>query len=177
MDWIKVNVVTDWYSYISSRYRERVKQYKNYRCKILGIEADKETGEISLWVMISGIKNQILRYLPKELIVDDLMLGEFSPFDARAITFYAIMQAKYEGHFCSTYYVAGQDFFSGKTIFIIKELINNREYRKSARELYSDMGLLSRLSQKDLINVVSTAIQEQTMEDLQEQEDAVEYVY
>ncbi len=167
MDWIKPNIVTYWYSYISSQYKGTIKEYKKYRCKIVGMETDEKTSEIILWVMISGIKNQIIRYFPKELIIEDVIFGEFSPFDARAITFYALMQIKYAGHYLPTYSIAGQEFLKGKTIFIIKELKNNREYRKSAKELYCNMELLGKLSQGDLINVVSTAIQEQTVEDLQ----------
>jgi len=167
MEWIKPNLITQWYGYISSRYRCFAKEYKNYRCKIVGMETDEKTKEIILWIMITGIKNQIISYLPKELIVDDLMLGEFSPFDARAITFYALMQLKYAGHYFPSFCITGQNFSKGKTMYVINELKNNSQFKKSAQELYRNMDLLSKFSQADLINVVSSAIQEQTIEDLQ----------
>ena len=167
MDWIKSSTLIDWYSNTLGRYNSLVKKHKNYRCKIVDMVSDGETEEITLWVMISGVKNQIVPYFPNELVIDDLMLGEFSPFDARAITFYAIMQKRYKNQYIPTYLITGQVFLNGKTIFIIKELKSDGEIRKYAYELYCDMAFLGQFGLADLVNIVSTAIQEQTMDDLQ----------
>ena len=153
MDWIKSNKLIGWYSYLQSRYCKFVKEYKNYHCKIIGMKSDKETKEIILWVMIGGIKSQIIPYLPKDLVIDDLMLGEFSPFDVRAITFYSLMQVKYNSQYLPNYSIFGQDFSSGKTVYIIRRRNCDSEYRKSAQELYCNMDLLGQFSQEELINI------------------------
>ena len=170
MEWIKPNTISQWYGYIWNQYKEFIKTHKNYRCKIVGMETDEKTKEIIFLVLICGIKNQIIRYFPKDLIIDDLMLEGFSPFDARAITFYSLMQIKYSAPYCPKYCITGQDFLNGKTIYILNELKNNIKYRKTAQELYCNTVFLDGLSQGDLINVVSTAIQEQAIEDLHKTE-------
>lgn len=167
MDWIKSNTLTAWYIHIFERYGLSAKRYKNYRCKIVGIESDAQTKDIVLWILIRGIKNQTIAYSPKELVTDDLMIGEFSPFDARAITFYALMQEKYKNRYKPTYVIVAQTFSGGKSIFIINEVEKHGEIRKTAHELFCDRGLLGKFNQADLINIVSTAIQEQTIEDLE----------
>lgn len=163
---IKPNIITQWYGYISTQCKE----YANYRYKIVGVETEKETEEIILWIMVSGIKNQIISYLPKDLIINDAILGEFSPFDARAITFYALMQVKYSNTYFPTYCISGQEFYQGKTIYLISDIKNATNFKKNSNELYRDMKLLSCFSQNDLVNIVSTAIQEQTMEDMEKME-------
>ena len=164
MDWNKSKILTEWLGYLANRYSEFVKESKHYRCKIVGIEIDQETKEILLSVMVSGIKNQIVKYFPKEIVTNDTILSEFSPFDARAITFYALQQAKLSS---VSFSIKGQEFINGKTIFILRKSKEEGEVRKSAEELYSEPELLNCFDQNDLINIISTAIQEQTIEDLQ----------
>lgn len=170
MDFNRPKILTAWLGYLANRYSEFIKESKHYRCKIVGVETDQETKKILLSVMVSGIKNQIVKYFPKEIVTNDTILSEFSPFDARAITFYALQQEKFNNLFYAMYSISGQEFLNGKTIFILKKLKENGELRKSAQELYCDTELLGQFSHNDLINIISTAIQEQTMEDLQRME-------
>ena len=170
MAWKKSKILTDLYSHIVRWQDTGVKCYSNYRCKIVGLSIENKSKEMVLSVMISGIKNQIIPYFPKDLVLDDEMLAEFSPVDIRAITFCAIMQARNESEFLSKRSISGQIFVNGKSVFIIKERNNQSEIRKTAEELYYNMDLLIDFSKTDLINIVSTAIQEQTIEDLEKTE-------
>lgn len=56
-----------------------------------------------------------------------------------------------------------QEITSGKTTFILIE--KHRLTRVSAQELYKNHLLLNIFSRKDLITIVSTAVQEQAMDD------------
>lgn len=154
-----------WRNYLTNIYNDFIKEQRNYRCRIIGIETDQATKEVVLLVIICGIKNQIVSYFPKELVLNDTMLSEFSPFDVRAITFFSLL-TNIDLPFVK-FSITGQEFVNGKTIFIIKELNMTGENRRSAQELYCDATLLDQFSRDDLINIISTAIQEQTIEDLQ----------
>ena len=164
MDWGRSNIFDGWRTSFIHFRNNFTKKSRNYRCKIVGIETCYEPQEIVLLVMIRGVKSQHIKYSPRELIVDNNMLLEFSSFDVRAITFYALKQER--NLFFARYSIVGQDFLNGKTIFILNQLKDNIEMRKTAQELYSDMKLLDQFSRDDLVNIVSTAIQEQSMDDI-----------
>ena len=166
MVWKKSKIFTEFYSHICGSQDGAIKRYSKHRCKIIGLSTENRSQEIVLSVMISGVKNQIISYFPKELVLDDALLGEFSPIDIRAITFCAIMQARYESEFTTKKTIIGQFSVDGKSLFIIKNN-DNSESRKTAEELYYNMDLLGDFSKTDLINIVSTAMQEQTIEDLE----------
>ena len=165
MDWYKSKNLSKWFDSFSENYAT-FKEAKNYRCKIIGVYTDEKTKEVTLAVMIDGIKKQIIPFLPKNLVTDDDMLNEFSAYDVRAITFYAIQHAQQSKSESVDYYISAQEFLEGKTIFIIRKPQSHIEERRTAHELYRDNDLLTKFNHHDLKAIISTAVQEQTMEDL-----------
>ena len=57
-----------------------------------------------------------------------------------------------------------QELLAGKTNFVL--LINQQIITISAQELYNKTDLMTEFCHKDLITIVSTAVQEQAMDDL-----------
>ena len=168
MNWNKSKTLIDWFSSLSLNYKEFINKSKNFRYKIVDIEIDKKTNEATLFIMINGIRKQIIPFSPANIVTNDTMLNEFSSFDVRAITFYAL--TKEQEQIQSTqisHYIFGQEFLDGKTIFIVKNIDLEGEERRSAHELYCDNKLLTNFNRKDLKIIISTAIQEQAIEDFQ----------
>ncbi len=64
-------------------------------------------------------------------------------------------------------FINGQDIHHGKTVFLICHRFSGLESRRTAEELYRDAALFRQFSAVDLMNIVSTAVQEQTMQDLE----------
>ncbi len=64
--------------------------------------------------------------------------------------------------------IIGQDFLCGKTIFIVRNHQEEYEHRKFAYELYQDRTSLEQFDFEDLLLILSTAVQEQTIEDLED---------
>ncbi len=139
---------------------------RHYRCKIIHVDVENPKLDVKLSVLISGIKNQTVIYTPQQLVLNDALLQEFSPCDARAITFYALYQEHQNEPIKPTYQIIGQNFDDCRTIFILKSVHDASVLQKSAQELYASAELLGLFSQADLINIISTAIQEQTINDL-----------
>ena len=172
MDFDKSKILKSWFGSLIMNYNEFRKESKNCRCKIVSVNTDKITNETTLSVMINGIKKQVVPFSPKELVIDEEMLNEFSSFDVRAITFYALQQpASNLIKSVPKSFINGQEFFNGKTIFIIKRSNEDGEERKSAHELYCDDSLLVEFGHDDLKNIISTAIQEQAIEDHKDNEE------
>ncbi len=158
--------INDWFSALVSECLEFTKNSRMNRCKIIGVDKDKKTKKIKLQVMISSIKSQIcVTYFPEELITHDAMLREFSQEDVRAITFLALRDFPQDND-SVCYSIIGQEFLNEKTIFIIKELNVEGEKRQFADELYCNTDLLKKFKFSDLINIIHTAVQEQTVKDL-----------
>lgn len=157
---------TQWIGTLTSQYHQYVKESKGYRCKIVEVGINNKTSkDIVIWVLISGIKKQIIPYNPKDLVNNDTMLCEFSPLDARAITFYAFQEEKYKNLIPPTYLICGQEFLDGETIFLYSEVDKVGLHKSKVSELYKDTIRLCGFNQVDLINIVSTAIQEQSQKD------------
>lgn len=171
MDFDKSRTLKNWFSSLIMNYNEFRKDSKNFRCKIVSVNTDKITNETTLSVMINGIKKQVVKFLPKELVVDEAMLNEFSSFDVRAITFYALQSVNTLSKSVPKSMINGQEFINGKTIFIIKKSNQDGEERKSAHELYCDDSLLIEFGHDDLKNIISTAIQEQAIDDHKDDEE------
>ena len=167
MVWKTSKLLPAWFGNLVASYDEFRKESKKYRCKIVDVSNDKENEETSLLVMISGIKPQVVPYLPRDLVLNDSMLNEFCSFDVRAITFYALLQENKFNQVFQSRVISGQEFSLGETIFIVNELKEQREYKRSAHELYCDPNLFSDFAHDDIKNIISTAIQEQTMKDFQ----------
>jgi hypothetical protein len=165
MIWKTSKILPAWINSLVVSYDEFCKESKKYRCKIVDVNTDEKSNETSFLVMICGIKPQFVPYLSKDLVVNDSMLKEFSSFDVRAITFYALLGEKNFQKLYQSRSIAGQEFSEEGTIFIIRKLTENTADKYSAHELYCDPNLFSDFSSDDIKNIISTAIQEQTIKD------------
>ena len=161
----KSNILINWFNSLLINYNEFISESKNSHCKIVKIETDIKTNETILFILINGIKKQIIPFSPMSIVTNDSLLNQFSPFDVRAITFYALTQTQ---NTCKpSHFIFKQEFMDGKTIFVIKNITFECEEKKSAHELYCDNNLLANFNHNDLKIIISTAIQEQTIEDFQ----------
>ncbi len=167
MIWKTSKMLPAWFNSLVVSYHEFSKESKKYRCKIVDVNTNKDSNETSLLVMISGIKPQVVPYFPKELVVNDSMLNEFSSFDVRAITFYALLKENKFHQLHQSRSIAGQELSEGETVFIVNKLQEHNEKRYSAHELYCDPNLFNDFAHDDIKNIISTAIQEQTIKDFQ----------
>lgn len=157
------SVKQHFFSFIRS-CKDFKKRYFGFRYYLAEVKIiDNST--IALTVIIQGIKKQIEQFSPEELVKNDDLLAGFSSFDARTITylsFYRYMEN-------SSYELSIEKQFlkNGETYFQLKN-IKNTEYIPpiSAKVLYQNYDLLVKLGKKDMINAISTAVQEQTIFDL-----------
>lgn len=164
----KPKVFVSWLNNLASQYVRYVKESKKHRCKLVGCEVSSTTQEVQLHVMVSGVKSQIIKFTPQELVTSDDILREFSQTDVRAITFYAFQQQKKQIQPSPALMsITAQEVINGKTIFIMKHHSENTEIRKSAHEIYADHELLAQFSFDDLLTIISSAVQEQTIEDME----------
>lgn len=143
--------------------------YKKYKLEKGGykyslIDVKAETNKIVLDVLVLGIKKQILKFDPEEIVDDDELLSEFSPCDVRAITYLSFQ--KYINRELYSLVIEKQFINNGLTVFRIKNRNTNESFDLEAKKLYQDYDLLINLSKKDMIVVVSTAVQEQTFFDI-----------
>ncbi|TAK72560.1 MAG: hypothetical protein EPO11_09895 [Gammaproteobacteria bacterium] len=147
-------------------YTELLNRSQIHRCKVVGIERNQD-GKNILLVAINTIKSPLpIEYLPEELVVQNEMLREFSQEDVRAITFCAIKNAeKLSNQTKEKIFIKKQEFHDNQTVYVLQSADTSWEIRKTARELYSDSLLLSCFDLKDIINIVSTAVQEQLIND------------
>ena len=122
--------------------------------------------------MIHGIKNQTLTYLPNEILYDDELLSEFSACDVRAISYLSFREYIHTEKF--SLIIQGQRVKKGFTLFLVKDATNGESKYIEAKVLYQNHNDLSRLSQKDMINVISTAVQEQALMDFRNMENQSE---
>ncbi|WP_058534255.1 hypothetical protein [Legionella saoudiensis] len=134
-----------------------------YRYSLLDVVS--RNNKIELHVIISGIKKQILKLTPEEILYDDELLPEFSPYDVRAITYLSFQKYLKQEHYCLI--IEKQSLNQGETIFSIKNTHTNTSFTISARKLYQDYDSLVNLSKKDMVTVISTAVQEQTFLDIE----------
>lgn len=169
MEKSRISVILNYFSFLADNYIKFTRESRNFRCKLVGCKLETKTQKIKLHVLIHGIKNQIIEFYPEELVSNDEMLQEFSQYDVRAITFYAFQKQNSEPQpaFVAIYKIYGQEFINNKTIFIIRKNSHEYEQRKYAHELYSDKALLKKFNFDDLVMIITTAIQEQTLEDIE----------
>ncbi len=150
-------------------YRYKIERAKYRYCIIDVVSKLNSENTILLHVLVQGIKKEVLFFQPEEIVYDDELLSGFSPFDIRAIMFLSFQ--KYitkEPH--SLLYIEKQSIDNDKTIFFIKHFEDTKSYSISAKNLYQNYELLIKLSKKDMINVISTAVQEQTFFDVKSME-------
>jgi len=135
-----------------------------YRYSLAGINwrDNEETYEVS--VIIHGIKKQIVHFFPESIIYDNALLSEFSPSDVRAITYLTFR--KYLNREKDSLVITNQSIRKGETVFVIRDLLTSKTESMKAKQLYQDHERLSRMSRADMSNVISTAVQEQIIKDL-----------
>lgn len=139
------------------------KERMPFRLNLLNVRLNDKK-DIELDILVCGIKNQIIRYSPDEIVSNDDLLTEFSPVDVRAITYLSFQKyMKLTNE--STLLIKGQYLKKGKTIFIFCNLFTNQKFERNAIEAYQDYELLNQISKKDMLNIVSTAVQEQALQD------------
>lgn len=138
----------------------------NYRYSLIDVAS--QNNEIELHVIVLGIKKHILKLQPEEVVYDDELLSEFSPCDVRAITYLSFQKYIKQEHY--SLIIENQYLNQGETIFKIKDLNTNESSNIDAKKLYQNYGFLVNLSKKDMITVISTAVQEQTFLDIKNME-------
>ncbi|CEK09260.1 hypothetical protein [Legionella hackeliae] len=139
---------------------------KGYRYSLINVTT--QNNAIELHVIVLGIKKHILKLRPEEVIYDDGLLSEFSPCDVRAITYLSFQ--KYVKQELYSLKIEQQHINNGETLFGLKDVNTDRVFNIDAKNLYQNYDLLIKLSRKDMINVISTAVQEQTILDIKNME-------
>lgn len=148
------------------RFKNVYRRYKlekgRYRYSLVNVTS--QNNEIVLDVILIGIKKQFLKIKPEEIINDDELLSEFSPCDVRAI-----MYLSFQKYFKQKDYslaIEKQYLHKGDTLFALKDLNTTELFSISAKKLYQDYDLLFKLCKKDMVAVISSAVQEQTFMDM-----------
>lgn len=144
-------------------YRGFKKESMLFRLSISNVSLNQDE-KVILNVAVKGIKNQIIKYTPEEIVFNDHLLMEFSPCDVRSITYLSF--AKHIGF--STEFpliIKCQNFKKGKTVFVFLNKFTKEQFERNALEAYQDYSLLNQLNKRDMINVISTAVQEQSFND------------
>ena len=165
MTWKASKKLPTWFESLVVLYDEFRKESKKHRCKIVKVDTDETNNETSVLVLVSGIKPQVIPFLPKDLVVNDRMLNEFSSFDVRAITFYALLTDNTFNQVRQSRSISGQEISQGNTIYKIRKLMGEGEDIRTAHELYCDPKLFCDFSHVDIKNIISTTVQEQTIKD------------
>lgn len=149
------------------KIKKFIKKYKlekgTHRYSLINVTSKNDN--IELHIIVLGIKKHIVTFKPEDVVYDDELLSEFSPCDVRTITYLSFQ--KYIQREQYSLMIERQSIINGKTVFIIKDLNTKESLTISAKKLYEDYASLIKLSKKDMVNVVSTAVQEQTFLDLQ----------
>lgn len=139
------------------------KERMSYRLTILSVNLSLDN-KIVIDTLVSGVKNQIIQYTPEEIILNDLLLKEFSPCDVRAITYLSFRKyLNFDKN--PSVLIKGQLIHSGKTIFVFLNTITMDVFEKNAIDAYQDYELLNAVNKTDMINIISTAVQEQTIKE------------
>lgn len=160
------------------RYVKKIKSIFNkyqrirHRFSLIDVTYKECTNSVELTVLIHGIKKQMLTYLPSEILYDDDLLSEFSACDVRAISYLSFREYVNAEKF--SLIIEGQRVKKGSTLFLVKDSINGELKYLEAKILYQNHNYLSRLSKKDMINVISTAVQEQALIDFRSMENQSE---
>jgi len=143
------------------RFLDKIKIKKvGYRYTLINVLSGSDSA-VTLFVLVAGIKKHILNFKPEDIVYDDELLSEFSPCDIRAITYLSFQ--KYIGHENISLRVDGQLINRGVTSFNIFDFKTNENLLIDAKSLYQNYDYLTRLGRKDMLSVISTAVQEQTI--------------
>ncbi len=153
---------------IITKLVEALKEFKNhyFGCKYyLADVRFLDNKKIILVIIIQGIKKEIQQFSPEDIVKDDIFLSGFSSCDARTITYLSFYRYIVKDSF--EVFIERQLLNNGETYFHLKNVIKDESIPPiSAKVLYQDYDLLMKLSKNDMINAISTAVQEQTIFDL-----------
>ncbi len=138
------------------------KKHRMFRLALLDVYL-KDNG-IKVDILINGIKNQIIQYTPEDIVFNDSLLMEFSPCDVRAITYLSFYKCINPIH-QSPILIQRQQIKNGKTVFSFLNRFTLDSFEMGSIEAYQDYELLNQVNKTDMINIVSTAVQEQSMQD------------
>lgn len=138
--------------------------YLGYKFYLANVEEDEDS-QIFISVLVQGIRKEIIKYKPDEIVFNDDFISGFSSCDARAITYLSFY--RYIDKEIGVYRIVKQFFKDGKTFVLLsKSNDKNSEINISAQDLYKNYDLLVQLNKQDMINIISTAVQEQTIIDM-----------
>ncbi|HAU0311395.1 TPA: hypothetical protein JBF89_13180 [Legionella pneumophila] len=156
----KESVLGRFFAYIK-KFKDNYLGYKFY---LANVEEDEDS-QIFISVLVQGIRKEIIKYKPDEIVFNDEFISGFSSCDARAITYLSFY--KYIDKEIGIYRIVQQFVDEGKTIVLLrKNKDKNSDIKISAHELYKSYDLLVQLNKADMINIISTAVQEQTIIDM-----------
>lgn len=139
------------------------KKDRMFRLSLLNVRLN-QNNIIELDILVSGIKNQIIQYSPEKIVFNDHLLTEFSPCDVRAIT-YLSFQKYIRLSNESSLIIQNQYIRKGRTVYVFFNRITKEKFERGAIEAYQDYDLLNEINKRDMINIVSTAVQEQSLQD------------
>lgn len=135
-----------------------------HRCQLVSV-TQNQFGQRIAEVKVHGTQG-ILSSLPvfyplDELLSDEKMLAEFSQSDVRTMTLYLAFD-HFEGtqNRSARYRIESQEFYQGKTVYMLEDIFSKRYIRKISTELFDDNELLKNCSISDIKNIISTAVQE-----------------
>ncbi len=152
------------------KFKDVFRKYKleksGYRYSLVNVTS--RNNEIELHVILVGIKKQFLKLRPEEIINDDELLSEFSPCDVRAITYLSFQKYIKQEHYSLV--IEKQYLNKGETIFTVKDINTNELFKIYAKKLYQNYDLLIKFCKKDIVTVISSAVQEQTFLDIKNME-------
>lgn len=148
-----------------------IKKYRQEKSRYLYrlVEITYSTeNDVRLNVVVSGVKATLLTFTPEEILYDDEILSQFSPYDVRALMYLSFQKYLQEERYCLE--IIGQSLQFGRTIFHLKNSTTLEIRSYPAEELYKNYDNLHLLDKKDIINVISTAVQEQAFIDMKSME-------
>lgn len=123
-------------------YRELAQQKKLHRCKLVNIQQNASTDKMEVFVRIEGIRSHLpIKFSPEELVVNDILLQEFSQEDVRMITYYALQNielVKPKVISKPSYCIVSQEAVENKTLFVIRKMNDDKgEFRITAADLFA----------------------------------------
>ncbi len=161
---LSVFEIMHWLSVFLKEYRLSNKFVAFHRCQLVSVTQNK-LGQRIAEVKVHGTQG-ILSSLPvyyplDQLLSDEAMLAEFSQSDVRTMTLYlAFDHFEQVQNKVLRYRIELQEFYQGKTIYMIQDAFSKRYLRKTAAELFDDNEVLKNCSIADVKNIIASAIQE-----------------
>lgn len=151
---------------LKNAFKKYQLEKSGYRYSLVNVASPNN--EIELHVILMGIKKQFLKLSPEEIINDDELISEFSPCDVRAIMYLSFQKYIKQEHYSLA--IEKQSLNKGETIFTVKDINTNESFNIYAKKLYQNYDVLIKFCKKDIVTVISSAVQEQTFLDIKNME-------